>query len=144
MAAMHVKELSAEETHLATEALRELRPHLGDGIAEQANRQRERGYRIAAAFTDGDDQALAVAGFRISESLSWGRHVYVDDLVTRAEARGQGGAAAVMTFVEEIGRREGCGQLHLDSGVEPKRFDAHRFYLRRGMGIYAHHFARGL
>ena len=39
-------------------------------------------------------------------------------------------------------RRRGCAQFHLDSGVQ--RFDAHRFYLHKGMNISAHHFAMPL
>jgi hypothetical protein len=35
-------------------------------------------------------------------------------------------------------RAAGCGELHLDSGVQ--RFAAHRFYLRERMEIMAHHF----
>jgi hypothetical protein len=37
-----------------------------------------------------------------------------------------------------------CDQLHLDSGVGPERFDAHRLYHNHGLAIYSHHFARGL
>jgi hypothetical protein len=28
----------------------------------------------------------------------------------------------------DVGRALGCAQLHLDSGVPPERFDAHRLY----------------
>jgi hypothetical protein len=35
-------------------------------------------------------------------------------------------------------------QLHLDSGVGPERFGAHRLYHHHGLAIYSHHFARGL
>jgi hypothetical protein len=42
----------------------------------------------------------------------------------------------------EEARSEGCGQIHLDSGVELDRAHAHRLYLNAGMVISAHHFAR--
>ena len=85
-----------------------------------------------------------MAGFRVGENLAWGRFLYVDDLVTRAAARGRGHADAVMALVAEIAAREGCGELHLDSGVGPEREDAHRFYFRHRMRITSYHFARGL
>ena len=85
-----------------------------------------------------------MAGFRIGESLAWGHHVYVDDLVTRAALRGRGHADAVMAWVAEEARARGCRQLHLDSGVGPERADAHRFYFRHGLVISSYHFARRL
>ena len=106
--------------------------------------QRESGYRLVGSFEPGDDAAAAVAGFRLGESLAWGRFVYVDDLVTRAALRGRGHADAVMTWVVAEGRRSGCAQLHLDSGVGRDRADAHRFYFRHGLHIASYHFARAI
>ena len=141
-----VRELLAGETHRAAAALLELRPHVGspDALVARVDEQRGSGYRVAGSFDAGDEDAAAVAGFRVGESLAWGRFVYVDDLVTRAALRGRGHADAVMAWVDEEGRHLRCGQLHLDSGVGLDRADAHRFYFRHGLVITAHHFARGL
>jgi len=49
-----------------------------------------------------------------------------------------------MAWVDREARRQGCGELHLDSGVGPDRADAHRFYFRHGMRIASYHFARPL
>jgi GNAT superfamily N-acetyltransferase len=141
-----VRELHQGETRLAAAALLELRPQYGDAerLAERIDAQRESGYRVAGSFQPGDDQAAAVAGFRIATNLAWGHHLYVDDLVTRAAMRSRGHADAVMAWVVEEARRNGCGQLHLDSGVGPDRAAAHRFYFRHGLTIVSHHFARAL
>ena len=143
---MTVREVQAGETRRVAHAMLELRPHLGspDGVAARIDELRSGGYRVAASFEEGDEQAAAVAGFRVAASLAWGRHVYVDDLVTRAQQRGRGHADAVMAWVADEGRRLGCEQLHLDSGVGADRADAHRFYFRHGMRIVSYHFARGL
>ena len=140
------RELQPGESHLAAAALLELRPHLEtpDAVTARVNTQRADGYRLAASFEPGDPDAAAVAGFRIGESLAWGRHVYVDDLITREALRGGGHADAVMAWVEEEARRQDCGQIHLDSGVGPDRADAHRFYFRHRLRIESYHFARGL
>ena len=64
--------------------------------------------------------------------------MYVDDLVTRESFRKRGCAGALMRWLIDEARRQGCDQLHLDSGVQ--RFDAHRLYLKSGMRIGGHHF----
>ena len=96
------------------------------------------GYRLAV-LSDGGEP-LAVAGFRLGENLAWGRHLYVDDLVTLPEARSRGCGAALLTWLAEFARSEGARQLHLDSGTE--RADAHRFYRREGLEVSGFHFKR--
>ncbi|HEY3021661.1 MAG TPA: GNAT family N-acetyltransferase [Solirubrobacteraceae bacterium] len=143
---MQVRELGAGETWRAAAALLELRPGLrsAEAVVARVDGLRASGYRVAGSFEPGDDDAAAVAGLRLGESLAWGGYVYVDDLVTRVALRGRGHADAVLAWVVEEARRLGCGQLHLDSGVGADRADAHRFYFRHGMRIVSFHFARGL
>jgi GNAT superfamily N-acetyltransferase len=141
------RELEPGEERLAAETLLELRPHWRDAatLAQRIARQRDDGYRVVASFADGDEAvAGAVAGFRLGRNTAWGSYVYVDDLVTRADRRGQGHADAVMAVVEEIARAAGCEELHLDSGVGPERADAHRFYFRHRMRIASYHFTKSL
>jgi GNAT superfamily N-acetyltransferase len=142
-----IRELHAGETHLTHRAMRELRTayesqqafveHI-DGVLRPA------GYRLLGAFLPGNEQAVAAAGFRIGDSLAWGHYLYVDDLSTAPDRRRHGHAGALLDWLIEEGRRLGCGQLHLDSGVGPERFDAHRLYHNHGLAIHSHHFARGL
>jgi GNAT superfamily N-acetyltransferase len=140
------RELQVGESHRAAVALLELRPRFEtpERITSQIDAQRAAGYRVVASFEDDDEDAAAVAGFRIVDNLAWGRFAYVDDLVTRAALRGRGHADAVMAWVEREALRQGCGELHLDSGVGPDRADAHRFYFRHGMRIASYHFGRAL
>jgi GNAT superfamily N-acetyltransferase len=143
----NVSECSPGETHRAHQAMQALRPayeseqqfseHV-DGVLRPA------GYRLIGAFLPDREQAVAVAGFRIGDSLAWDRYLYVDDLSTVPDARRQGHAGALLDWLEQEGRRLGCGQLHLDSGTGPERFSAHRLYHNHGLAIYSHHFARGL
>ena len=140
------RELGDDELQLAAAALLELRPAWGDahGIVERVREQRAAGYRLAATFEEGDADAAAGAGIRLGENLARGRHVYVDDLVTRAALRGRGHAEAVMRWVEDEARRLGCDGVHLDSGVGTNRQPAHRFYFRHGMRISSYHFHKPL
>ena len=141
---MEIRELQAGEEALAAAALVELRPHVGDAAAMAARtaEQRAEGYRIVAAFEPGDREAAAAAGFRIQRNTAWGRHLYVDDLSTRAAHRGRGHGAALMDWLIETARAEGCGELHLDSGLGPERESAHRLYFGSRLRISSYHFSR--
>jgi GNAT superfamily N-acetyltransferase len=99
--------------------------------------QMRQGYRIA--WVEADGEVLCVAGFVIGLKLAWGRHIYVDDLVTAERHRSTGAGAAMIAWLKQHAREQGCRELHLDSGVQ--RFAAHRFYLRERFDIESHHFS---
>jgi GNAT superfamily N-acetyltransferase len=123
--------------------MRELRSHHGDSdsfVRRVDGDQRPQGYRLVGAFEQG--RCVAVAGFRVLRTLAWGDALYVDDLSTQPETRRRGYARALLDWCAEEARRLGCGQLHLDSGVEAERLDAHRLYFNAGMRIASHHFAK--
>jgi GNAT superfamily N-acetyltransferase len=118
-----------------------LRPHLeAHRFVERVRQQQIDGYHLAALYAD--DIIRSVAGFRLFDTLAWGRIVYVDDLVTAPEARQQGYAGRLLAWVLEYARAQGCQQAHLDSGYQ--RHEAHRFYLGQGWTLSAHHFAQAL
>ncbi len=135
-----VKEaLSDGEIEATFPVMKQLRPHLDErDYLETIRRMQGTGYRIAAAFEDG--QVVCVAGFRVQENLYGGRHLYVDDLITDDSARSRGNGQRMLGWLTDQARRDGCGQLHLDSGVQ--RSDAHRFYLREGLTISSYHFRK--
>jgi GNAT superfamily N-acetyltransferase len=115
----------------------ELRPHLAEEefVARVRRQAAAHGYELA--YLD-DGGVKAVAGFRVGEFLAWGKILYVDDLVSTSGERSKGYGGALFDWLVELARERGCGQFHLDSGVQ--RFDAHRFYLAKRMNIEAHHF----
>ena len=115
----------------------QLRPHLDQAAYVQAvARMSASGFRLAAVREAG--RVVAVAGFRIAESLAWGRYLYVDDLVTGDGARSHGYGKLLLDWLKAEARSGGCGELHLDSGVQ--RHGAHRFYLRERLDITSYHF----
>jgi hypothetical protein len=59
-----------------------------DGVLRPA------GYRLVGAFVSDREQAVAVAGFRVGDSLAWGHYLYVDDLSSAHDVRRQGHAGA--------------------------------------------------
>ena len=138
-----VRELDEAESGPAFAVMAKLRSHVTseEEFVERVNaRQRPQGYRLIAAFVG--TTPVAVAGFRVLENLATGRHLYVDDLVTREEVRGQGHAARLFAWLREEARVTGCAAIHLDCGVQ--RRDAHRFYFGQGMHIGGYHFERSV
>jgi GNAT superfamily N-acetyltransferase len=118
--------------------MRELRTHIhnAEKFVERVQRQQKGGYLLA--FLESEGEVRAVAGYRFLEKLLAGRYLYVDDLVTRESDRSHGYGSQLFDWLIEQAREHGCENLELDSGVQ--RFDAHRFYLVKGMQISAHHF----
>jgi GNAT superfamily N-acetyltransferase len=136
-----VRELLPPDTSLAFHAMRELRPQLVDEAAFVElvdDVLRPEGFRLIGSTEGGT--CVAVAGFRVATSISWGRHVYVHDLSTLPAHRGRGHASRLLGWIDVEARRRGCDQVHLDSGHD--REDAHRLYLAQGYQDVARHFAR--
>lgn len=118
--------------------MRELRPHIPeDKFLSHVRAQEKAGYRLACV--EDADCVSAVAGFRVSENLAWGRFLYVDDLVTLPDHRSNGYGASLLAWLKQYAANEGCAQLHLDTGVQ--RHDAQRFYKREGMTKTGFHYA---
>ena len=116
----------------------QLRPHLvEEEFVARVRKQEKDGYRLV--LFEEDSKVQAVSGFRTGESLSWGRFLYIDDLVTDEAGRSHGFGQQLFDWIVDFAKANGCAQLHLDSGVQ--RFGAHRFYLKKRMDIGAHHFS---
>ncbi len=133
--------LSDAEVALTYPVMSQLRPHVEEGeYVGRVGRMRREGYRLAAVVDEG--WVVCVAGFRIQDRLYTGKHLYVDDLITDEGTRSGGHGRLILDWLAAEAKRSGCGQLHLDSGVQ--RYDAHRFYFREGMRISSYHFAKEL
>jgi GNAT superfamily N-acetyltransferase len=121
--------------------MRELRPHIEEeNFLSRVRNQEVAGYRLA--FVEHAGGLVAVAGFRVGENLAWGRFLYVDDLVTLPAHRSKGVGASLLSWLREFAAKEGCQQVHLDSGMQRK--DAHRFYEREGMSVASFHFVENI
>lgn len=116
----------------------QLRAHLTlHDFVTQVQSQMQSGYQLA--YASNPECICSVAGFRISESLSWGRFLYVDDLITDAQMRSQHYGHQLLDWLVQYARQQDCAQLHLDSGLQ--RLDAHRFYQRESLQINSYHFS---
>jgi GNAT superfamily N-acetyltransferase len=119
-------------------AFKVLRPHLIEAeFLARVRRQQLQGYSLI--YLQDSGQVAAAAGYRVLEFLAWGKVLYVDDLITLPEKRGAGYAGALMDWMILHARKQGCDELHLDSGYQ--RHDAHRLYLNRSLQLLCHHFS---
>ncbi|MEH2143641.1 GNAT family N-acetyltransferase [Nostoc sp.] len=116
----------------------QLRPHLEQAkFVEQVRYQMKEGYQLV--FLEVEQQAVAVAGFRISTCLALGKFLYIiDDLVVDELKRSHSYGKQLFQWLIEYAINHECKHLSLDSGVQ--RFAAHRFYLMQRMSITSHHF----
>ena len=128
--------------HTAYTLMRELRPHLNDAASFIARvyRQAEQGYCLQGVWQD--QQLLALAGYRISENLLYGRFLYVDDLVTAPRARSHGLGAKLIDALREEARGQDCTHLVLDTALGNAL--GQRFYYRQGLLAAGMHFRQAL
>lgn len=137
-----IKEATTDTEVLATfPVMSQLRLHLKEEEYLEVMRRLQRsGYRVA--FADEEGEVRCVAGFRVTEFLAYGRFLYVDDLVTVEDVRSEGHGRRMLNWLVGVAREQGCKSLHLDPGVQ--RHEAHGFYSREKMNIFAYHFARAV
>jgi GNAT superfamily N-acetyltransferase len=123
------------------EVMKELREQIPlEYFLSQVKLQKDSGYQLV--FETYEATIVAVAGFRISHNLAWGKFLYIDDLVTRESFRSQGFGATLLSAISEYAIQQKCDQLHLDSGVQ--RTAAHRFYQNQEMDLLSYHFSKKL
>lgn len=123
------------------ELLKALRPELDqDDFLGKIRLQEKEGFKLIFIADEGG--VKSVAGFRIMHFLAWGRVLYVDDLITRPEARGTGFGTHLLKWLMGEAKKQKCNAIHLDTGIE--REDAHRLYLNLGMKINCLHLSMDL
>jgi len=128
---------SDDEIQRCFALMQELRPHLDEeAFVSQIQGQIKEGYQLF--YLCKSDEVPCLAGCRISTNLAWGKHLYIDDLISSETQRSKGLGKEMLEYLIDLAKSEGCEEIHLDSGVQ--RFLAHKFYLREGFRIASHHF----
>jgi GNAT superfamily N-acetyltransferase len=121
-------------------ALRQNIPTAEEFLERVRRQEKQSGYRLI--YVEDAGKPVAASGYRFTEYLFSGPILYVDDLICLESHRGKGFAEALMRWMEDLARREGCREFHLDSGTH--RLGAHRFYHRLKMAITSFHFVKKL
>jgi GNAT superfamily N-acetyltransferase len=92
--------------------------------------------------TADNTKAGAFIGYRKLNLLRTGPMIYVDDLFTFSEFRGQGYAGTLLDYVAVQAASRGIKTIHLDSGYT--LHPAHRLYLNKGYYLACNHFAKSI
>ena len=115
----------------------QLRPHVKPAeFVARVRAQETQGYRLA--FVREAGRVIAVAGFRLRDSLAWGPVLHLDDLVTDETWRSRGVGHRLLEWVMTQAREAGCDEVHVDAGVQ--HLDAHRFFERERFRHVANHY----
>jgi len=123
------------------DVMAELRPHVSRAEFLPVIRAMQvDGLRLACIRAE--SRVVAVAGYRLSTNLFYGKHLYVDDLVTSDSERSKGYGKELLAWLRALAIANDCDAFHLDSGVQRKR--AHQFYLREGLELSSYHFSEPL
>lgn len=103
---------------------------------EVTERCYKNGYWIAALVDHGEIKA--VVGFHLGESFAWKKYLYIVDLVTDKDCRGQGYGKMLLGWMKDYAKSHMCDQIPLDSRVI--RHATHKFYLNNDFIIGGYHF----
>ena len=138
---MSIVQIISTETDIekCRRAIQALRPKLTDDLYFDAVRQTLADKR-QIIFVEENAEATAVAVFETGYNLFRGKYIYIDDLSTLPESRGKGHAGLLLDWIFEYAKNEKFDEVHLDSGVNEARSNAHRLYLNRRFQITSMHF----
>jgi GNAT superfamily N-acetyltransferase len=100
-----------------------------DTFIAEVRRQQQDGYALIGGFER--ELLVVLAGIRRSHTLSRGEHLFVDDLVTDASARGRGHGKAMLEWIAARARQDSIPRIYLDS-----RLTARGFYERIGFTFH--------
>ena len=126
---LRIRELKIDELELAFPVVNQLRPHLSlEEYIEIVKQMMPTGYQIACLFDCG--KVVAYAGFARLIILHYGDHIWVYDLVTDENKRGNGYGKLLMSYIEKLAMDNSLQCVALQSGFQ--RIDAHRFYENAG------------
>ncbi len=122
------------------DVLYELRPHLKrETFVEEVRKTLDDNRMLI--YIEEDGKAVSVSVFERGYNLFRGAYIYIDDLASLPEARGKGNASQLLDWILDYASENKFDQVHLDSGVNPGRHDAHRLYLNKRFNITSLHFA---
>ncbi len=85
-----------------------------------------------------ENEPVAFAGYRITETLLFGKHLFIDDLFTVEHKRNEGLAQHILKIIKAYAESVDCLSIQLDSGLSRK--NTHLFYENNDFTKTAFHF----
>ena len=130
---------NAEDLRNSFQLLWELRPHLTWEnfmlVYEEAHTKDQ--FELVGFYED--NILVGLIGFRFLTDFVRGRHLYIDDLVTRESKRSSGLGKVMLDYAIEFARTHNCpGGLRLCAGLDNHR--GIKFYEKNGWNARAYAF----
>lgn len=98
------------------------------------------GYEIVAL--ESTSGVLALMGYRILYDYVHGKHLYIDDLVSNPNVRGQGHGTKLLEYAEKIAKDLDCNGLRLCTGIDNDL--GKKFYEKNNWKLKAYAFKKKL
>lgn len=115
--------------------MKELRPHLSEEAFLQLSTEAHKADQYSLVGIFEQNQIVAVMGYRILTDFVHGRHLYIDDLVTKESHRSQGLGAQLLKWAEAKAKELGIKNLRLCTGIENE--SGKKFYERENWNFRA-------
>lgn len=122
----YIKELVDKDDLLnAFSVIKQLRTHLTEEVyLDLIQDMISDGYKMFALYADAN--IVSFAGVIKLTNLYYGKHIWVNDLLTDTNQRSKGYGEALLSFIKDYAKDNGCEVVALSSGL--LRLDAHKFY----------------
>jgi ribosomal protein S18 acetylase RimI-like enzyme len=143
MISMNIKHLDTKiEIESCFKLMKVLRPKMQSpsDFVEQVLRQQKTSYRILAIEEQG--KIVALAGYRESENLIYGKFIYVDDLVTDPDYRSLNMGQTLLKHISGIAHEKLKKNVVLDTGIANSQ--AQKFYYRESFLALGMHFVKAI
>ena len=131
---------SADDLYATYPLVRQLNRDLEeDAFKHIQDEMLQEGYACIGAF-DKQNNLCGMIGYYISHRFYCGKSLRIDNIVVCRSMRNQGIGEALMHWIDDKAKQEGCCAMVLDAYVENKR--SHDFYLKQGLSIVGLHFMK--
>ena len=85
------------------------------------------GYQLFGLYFE--SEIVAVAGGIVLTNFYYGKHIWINDLVTLEQHRSKNYGKRLLGFIEDWAKKENCKVIALSTGLQ--RHSAHKFYEKK-------------
>ena len=126
---MQIRELDLKELYMIYELVSQLRSELSyQEFEDLIYDMRHMEYKMIGIMEK--DVLISYAGVAVQTNLYHKRHLYVFDLVTDEQKRGQGYGKMMLEYLNDYAKIAMCESIVLSSGFAKE--EAHKFYEKNG------------
>jgi RimJ/RimL family protein N-acetyltransferase len=115
--------------------LKELRTELTLPHFIETYKQAHKNDDYQIVFLEEKNEVVALMGYRILYDFVHGKHLYIDDLVTKSDQRSKGYGAKLLTYAEELAAKLNSSGLRLCTGIENEQ--GKKFYQQNNWQLRA-------